>query len=1092
MDAGSIADRLLAAVWAESSGSAHGCPLSRALELVTGDGDPLSQQVEVAVAVETLVEQGHLQRQTTAGDELLVLTESGTERARTVHDELAGQTIELRDGEQSRTCTLSTAAQELDRSVVAVAADCGDDGTYYRAAEQTPSGIVDRQAELDDVDALLDRCRTDERGGAALVVGPAGIGKTTLVERIVDSRSVDTVFARCGDVGTEPYAPVRELVETLDIAADPFATVGPESLGTVETDATEAYEAQQTGLFHDVTARLEPTTGIRVLVFDDVHLADAGTRAYLSYLTDQLQDRRLLVLATARQGGLSEEPFVDEDPESAFRRRLELDAFDRDDTAKLIEQVVGRRGAPSAFVDAVQARTEGTPMFVTATVEALLEREQLDPQFQWYPETPAAIDLPEQVQDTVTGHVSELDETAQDIVRWLAVAEGPLSVGFLQTVCDRAPDRIATTVDVLVEAEFCERRAENQVALESNVTREALFEEMDSEQRRAYHRELARQLEASGSDEVIDRAASIARHYEQGEKPDTAIEWYRNAATRATEVYAHGAAIDHYNSILELARDREDAETLLSTGEQLATVYTTIGEYEQARQYVQFVRERVPDDDVGRRQRMAFLASQIASARGEFDRATEEVQAGLDLSAEPSEERCRLLLVKAEHEVGAGELDAARETISQQRAMARELDSPILEARGTSQLGSLADSQSEYDRARDHYEDALATFEDVGDRYAALGVRNHLGLVARKQGEFTEARRYHEQALADAEAIDARHSTGWAYNNLGLVAWRQSEYDDARESLERAIELGKTMQDRFLVALARLNLANVYREQAEYDQASEYYTRALPVFEQTDSRHLVGITYHDMGKLASRRGEYDRASKYCRLALDIYEELHHEHHIAAVRNVLGNVATRTGEYETALQNFDAALELAKRTDNDSLVGKIHVNLGVLEFNWDDNEAALEHSQRGIEILDEVGHQWFLGRAHLTMARVALDEGDVKRARDHAATAATDFERIGASHGVARARVVRGHVARERGDADAAREHYGSALPTFEDIDNRDDTLTVLESLVEVDRETDNEQQVREWCSRALAILEETDSPALEGCESWFRKRADFR
>jgi phosphoribosylamine-glycine ligase len=63
---------------------------------------------------------------------------------------------------------------------------------------------------------------------------------------------------------------------------------------------------------------------------------------------------------------------------------------DPDETRELIEQVVGRRGVPTALADAVHERTGVTPLFVETTVQALLETDQLDPQLQWYPTDPAA------------------------------------------------------------------------------------------------------------------------------------------------------------------------------------------------------------------------------------------------------------------------------------------------------------------------------------------------------------------------------------------------------------------------------------------------------------------------------------------------------------------------------------------------------------------------------------------------------------------------------------------------------------------------------------------------------------------------------
>lgn len=1095
----STEDLLLAALWERSAtGPEHGCALDTVVETIAGGGDRLSKQVEVAVATERLIEAGVLGREARGEREHLYLVEEA--RGRDAREALSRAELTVIEGEPRESLTVGELSSQVDDSLVTVGAECSDDGVYRLDDVSSEDGLVNRVEEREAWSAVFEQSGREQHGAVVLVEGPGGIGKTTLadamVETVADEARVSR--ARCQRQSTDPYRPVRDLLKSVP-SENPLDETGPGGAPDVATgvDETDAYEAQRVALFHDITTALVPDDERTVLFLDDIGRADDSTLSYLDYLLERLPELPLVLLGTHRPGTVPEDSALGpgQIPSDVDCTRITLDRFDRSETASLIERVVGRRGIPDEFVDAVYTKTGGTPMFVKSTVEALLDSDRLDTQLQWYPETAGEIPLPDAVHDTVLQRVDVVDDRSRDILAWAALSSDLLPVDVLVDLVDGTRAQVTRSIQILVDAAVLEQDGDGTaVALRSNVVREALQNEgIEDEADR--HRTLAETLAAHTDldadeawDETVDvdigEATAIAHHYERGDSPARAIPWYQQAAERAQEIYAHETAIEHYHRTLDLARDR-DSEAVLSAGEELARIHATLGDGEQARQYLQFVRERVNPEDTARRQRLARFAANLASSRSDFERAQEEIDQGLALDDSQTKQRCRLLLSRMAHELAADGIETASETLDAAIDIAERLDEPTVRAYCRANQGWLEESTASYATARDHYEAALETFESSGSTHNAAHLQNALGNLVRKQGLFADARSYHESALRTHEEVGDRHAIAITLNNLGLVAWRQSDYDDAREYFEESIDIGTQLQDTFNVARRRHNLANVFREQGDYDHASSLYDEALPVFEDNDSSHMVAIARHDMAKLANRRGQYETAREYCTDALSTYEENNHEHHAGAARNVLGLVSTKMGAYGDALQYFDTALELASGIGNDALQGKIHANWSVLAVEQGNTADARDHAAQALDLLGDARNRWFMGRAHLTLARAAADDGALEKAMGHADEAGDAFETVGARHGVARADTVRGCLLERQSAVERARERYETARKTLDAIGATGDLLGVLQSLVSLEMDRDSHTRSRELGEQALDELDATGSERLQEMRPWF-------
>lgn len=1122
MDSVAIEDLLLAILATETE-PGNGATLSTVLEDIAGSSQRLSRQVEVALAIETLIERGLLDRESTAESELLTLTDEGRATARETVDQLSDQEIELIDGDTSQTLTVGEAAERVGQPVVAIVSSCFADGIYDAGERIERDRVVGRTDELARLRSVLDRVERTGAGETVRLVGSGGTGKTTLVDAFVAEApdTVDVYRMRSSGAETEPYQPIRELLAALgvDLLAAP----------SVQVTDTDGYEAQQTGLFTEITEQVTPASGTRVLVFDDINHADAGSWQYLGFLCRRLADRPLVVVLSHRPGTLPEDSPIH--PTKAFEETcLELTGLDREGTRQLVEQVLGRRGVPDAFVDAVYERTGGAPLFVESTVEALLETNQLDPQLQRYPTDAEAFDLPDAVEETIQRQLATLEDAVRDVLEWIAVARGFVPVSLLQAVTDQPAERTATileTVGGMVRRSTL--GGEPHVAFHNEIVGEALAERLSESERNERHRTIARQLEHRTADEEstrelqrVDRAATIAYHYEHGGDAGSAIEWHRTAAARAMDLYAHETAIDHYYRVIDLARQTEDTDALLQANEQLAEIYTIVGEYDQASRHVQFVRERLAEEESPRHRRVAELAARLHNARGEYDEAI-DVATAASGSVE-SVEQCRLLGTLAAAHEGTGDYDSLEGTAQKQRELAASLDRPDFVADALRLLGEAATHRGNYEQAEEYYERSLARARESGDRFGEAESLRHLGNTRFRMGALERAREYFEHSLAIKREIGDRRGAARTLNNIGLVYFRQGTLDQAHEYYEQSLDAIRGIGDRRGEAGCLLNLANIVVKWGEYDQAMAYLERSHEIYQQLGDRRGEANSRQNLGTVAIRRGEYDRAVEYFEGCLAISREIGHRKSEAQSLNNLGTVARIRGAYDQAEtyleQSLDIKRELGHRKDEVSgLIGlgvvarlrgdddrsreyveqgqelaeqlglpnqdaEARRRLSVLLRQHEQYDQASEQLDRALELVESTGNKAETERITLERARLALARGDGKRARESATRAHDSFEEYGDPLWIGRSRDSLGQIERADGALAAACEQFEAAVDTFDEIGTPAEMLRTLERLVETCLEQGDQERARGHYQRAKTVLADASAEVEAAHAGW--------
>ncbi|MEZ4769919.1 MAG: tetratricopeptide repeat protein [Caldilineales bacterium] len=136
--------------------------------------------------------------------------------------------------------------------------------------------------------------------------------------------------------------------------------------------------------------------------------------------------------------------------------------------------------------------------------------------------------------------------------------------------------------------------------------------------------------------------------------------------------------------------------------------------------------------------------------------------------------------------------------------------------------GCIALDNQDWDRAVQHYQDALAAAENTGDQRQIAWSLTNLGPALRASGRNDEAEACYQRAIAILEEIDDRVNQAAARTNLGNLYLNTGQYEAARKAYSQAEEVFREVHDLVRLASITTNLSLAYRQLGQPDRAADY------------------------------------------------------------------------------------------------------------------------------------------------------------------------------------------------------------------------------------------------------------------------------
>jgi ATP/maltotriose-dependent transcriptional regulator MalT/DNA-binding SARP family transcriptional activator len=787
------------------------------------------------------------------------------------------------------------------------------------------------------------------RGGLVLLEGPAGIGKTSLALACQQhAHTLGAVFTvgHCYERGVlPPFLPWQELLATLE----PTVTLDLRSLPEPFGRAPTAQSAHQ--LLRTITAWLRAASASQplVLLLDDLHWADPDSLDLLDFVTRQVADASLLVIATYRSEEINRDRLLYDLLPSLQRNRpvevIRLAPLSVDDTARLVEAYYGP--CSPRLAGYLHARSEGHPLFLVELLNDLVDQKLLtqDTLGRWSP--PAQpVPIPPLLQQVISGRVARLDEEAEAFLTVAAVAGERWDLAVVEAVLAWPEGTLLSVLDQVLAAHMVvvvdERR--ERYRFTHGLIREVLYHRLVGRRRKQLHARIAALLEARTPPDASlapmarnEQIAQLAHHFYAAEQWDKALQYNRQAGDAAGPHYAAHSALQFYAQALDAAHRASmavGADVLLALYERLGEVHTMLNHKEQAEVAFTHMLEAARSAGDSRAESRALC--QLSIIQGWLNRLDQARSTG-NLALHMAQQAGDAQVLALTHfnlghlDVITGELAHARQRLEQAEQLAHTANAHSVLARSLQNQAYVATFTSHYVEAEQLGQAALEAAKLSSDALAVSGAYFVLGLAQVELGHYVQARRSLQAGVGHAEESGESHylakllnTMGFFYNELGdgesaldwdkqaLAACRRADIDRNWEA--ECYTLLNLASDNLLAG--RIQAATTYRHEVE----------AILDRAQVSRFRFLNRYYLLCAELALAHGDPEAALHSAAEAASLAQVRGVTKNVAKSLSCEGQALLRLGRAHEATQRLEQAVTMADDIRHGSLRWKTRLRL----------------------------------------------------------------------------------------------------------------------------------------------------------------------
>ncbi len=440
--------------------------------------------------------------------------------------------------------------------------------------------MVGRTSELRGLTEAWDAARSG-RGGAVLMRGEAGVGKSRLVLAMQQALARDThTQLECRGTPYTRHSAFHSVIELLERGMGfKFSDTPSEKLAKLDYALTRAgldlaeaspvmralhslsgNDSQEQARFVPEKQR-ETTLDILVrmatgrskvhpvfLIVEDAHNCDPSSLAVFRHLIAQSRDLPVFVLMTARPE--FDPPWARTDQIVTLR----LESLTQAESREVISNLSVAGDLPERTIRALVERADGNPLYLEELVGSI---QNLDTDKRKTPGDLAGSDddlIPPTLQDSLMARLDVLGPE-RELAQRAAIIGREFSAGLLAAMLEVDVQSLTQGLSRLIAVGliFVTGRAPDEIyCFKHALIQEAAYHSMLRKTRQHLHAKVAVVI-GSHSPYLAQTAAEVvARHYEAAGLSAEALEYYQRAAEQAAALPAQEEAIVHLRNALRL------------------------------------------------------------------------------------------------------------------------------------------------------------------------------------------------------------------------------------------------------------------------------------------------------------------------------------------------------------------------------------------------------------------------------------------------------------------------------------------------------------------------------------------------------------
>jgi DNA-binding SARP family transcriptional activator/tetratricopeptide (TPR) repeat protein len=719
--------------------------------------------------------------------------------------------------------------------------------------------LVGREGQRRQLLARLDAA-TRGAGGLVLLDGGAGIGKTRLLQTIAqdarwrsmrvlwgwgEDRAQASSYHMLLQILHEALTPLwaEQLQPQIQSACLNALRVRLPHLQKLKNPPTSGLSAlpPEKQCIHEALAQLILSLGRiqpHLLIFEDVHWADALTLEALQHLTPLLPQAQILIILSFRGGEARDDAdlwALLQGLHTAGGQRMQLNPMPQNATAELVRLSLGMSRIAPQFSRRIYQHSRGNPLVVLELLRFLMDDNVLfrDDAGQWRMHWDASsadygeLPLPASVQQNIARRLQKLSGQERRFINAAAVLGARFDFSMLVALLRWEIPLCSQLVNALDARGFWEAGTD-AYHFRHHLIHQAVLGEMDAAEQQQWHRQIFHLLEREQPQSI----EKLAYHATAAHLADAAMTYNLQAGEQAQALYANTNALHYF----------EQALALVPTGQ-------------RARRWAVLRRIESVLDWLARREAQNVCLEEMMA---------------LSDSLQDKAMRAKTLFRYGKFKSRTGKPHACLHLLDEASSLAREVGDIKLEAfchqtaaRAYWHTGDVRNTLVFIQRA----EALFQVVEDVVGEIETLQMKGnlYLGLL----GHYESAMRSFERLRALAESLGDDEMFYTAQGNLAISLMSLGRYFQSLSLLSETIAFFEKTEDLLWLGVAYFCLGNNYLGLDRLEMARDAAERGLTFCAASKNTNFAIELHSLLGQIDLLEGAYVAAVAHFEKALAV-------------------------------------------------------------------------------------------------------------------------------------------------------------------------------------------------------------------------------
>lgn len=854
--------------------------------------------------------------------------------------------------------------------------------------------MIGRDRELANIHHFIKDCKAGQPG-MLFIAGPAGIGKTTLVQRALrQAPDCFTVETQIFETTNLPYGPV---VNALRHILQAFPQIRQELklihhlhllLPEIEKPAETADQATMIAAIREVFCAVAQQQPL-IFLIDDVHWADAATLELILPLLESMGQARFALIATYHNDTLSRDHRLTwlktNLRRSRYFREITLPAFTREETEKLLMDCL-QQPVSNALVTSIHQHTQGLPFFIEELAQSLQEKNYLLPSEEGLVlNNKEHLPLPDTIRDMIVLQLDNLSTQALALLEVAAIIGQEVEFELLNELCEDT-----AAIEELLKHQIIHEKSPGIGAFKHNLVWETVKKEILWTRRKELNHQIATALEHRNA--PAELTGEFWLNAGEGEKARLAF-WKAARHYCAIHAYRDSAAAAH--KALELWPKEQEEPQRLEVLKQLANCAQMSGQIHDA---IMALREMIESpllqDDFQKQgdtyrslsiayalqgtwnqfQQCCKAAAQAYEKAGSWadasrewhelaNRYTDALQLIPALEAAENAVQCALKADKTDLHIKAlsnkgyllsiqGKIPEAQQVSHEAISMALSGNHVEVAAYAYRKLAGVLEYASDFKGSLKAYDTALNLCRTQDLDFQAQMCMSCMSWVLFRMGDWKKSLEVCKEIIEDAEINDASKST--AHLVSGLIRLYRGETKTAHKHIQQSATLVEKENFHIILLILHWASAALQESEAHATDAYQQYCTMLADWQKLQDRHDVLPGLCSAVIFFSENGHKKEVDACARIFSFLANDTGNPEAVGGLALALGEIALMAQKYEMAGEHLDQARQYFIKLSTPLQLIQITFRLGMALYKAEKRDSAKKYLQEALQEARKLG------------------------------------------------------------------------------------------------------------------------------------------